>query len=980
MNILFGRSGKLALYGNDDYAVVLDTTLDMVVASGDSTSLVLFSEWSPTTEDLSNGEKRLCNLSLQSFETESLVASSGRRMYSIPEGVQNEAKKALEWRKEHKRGGTPVGLNTARTLAKGGQIGIEKLRHIAKYFPRHEVDKKGKGWAPGQDNFPSNGRIAWALWGGDVGRRWASAIVDRENKKAVTAGGSSMDPFKAAYELEEGYAPEFMVRISLEDGGIDRLYKVEANGDVCVWDDETWDNMGNVSGDVWSYDRDLDGNEDSDNYSHIIIDIDSAVFIASRLTVDPYGMVTVDEIDPEETALMQEGIFNEDFSTIDMVMTAAGEPVAPEADKKGLTDADGNFTPEERSDLAKKQPRDAGGLFVKVGSRTVVAGDKERGSGVLESIDYKNGKVNVRLDSGNLISVDPKYTDKEENAKTATPSATPGRKTPAMKTDGILGKAKRSDALNKATLPSGTKAIGPGDVQNLLSEWTKDLSESRKKSAVETAAPGTKSSTDADGNYEVKKGDSLWAIAEKTKADGQSTEDQWLKIMAANKGKLKSGDPNLIFAGEKVAIPGKSGSSKSSSPSAREAMRKDKQDTSRSDDAAKNKAAADQERIRNAKQEESRGAKNVQEAMRKDKQEVSKAEAAKNKAAADQEKLRNARNADRLDTTTKNKAKAEADARAGMQADKKSISDAEAAKKKAAADQEKLRNARNQDRVDTTAKGKAKAAADARAGMQADKKAISDAEAAKNKASADQEKLRDARNADRADTTSKNKAKAEADARAGMQADKKAISTSEAKAAADAKAKAGVQADKRASSAAETARAKQVAEDKAKSGVQADKKASSVTEAKQAADAKAKAGVQADKKVSSTAETAKAKAAADAKVKSGVQADKKTSSVAEAKAAADAKGRSSVQQANKSDSSGITETVDQKAKDAGQSKVTNVKKQDQPGIKNAQVSNVRKKLAEKQEFYRQQREKYGTYKDRVGQSKARQEKNKRDGK
>lgn len=66
------------------------------------------------------------------------------RMYTIPGGVQSEAKKALEWRKKHKRGGTPVGLNTARTLAKGGQIGIRKIRHIAKYFPRHEVDKKGK--------------------------------------------------------------------------------------------------------------------------------------------------------------------------------------------------------------------------------------------------------------------------------------------------------------------------------------------------------------------------------------------------------------------------------------------------------------------------------------------------------------------------------------------------------------------------------------------------------------------------------------------------------------------------------------------------------------------------------------------------------------------------------------------------------------------------------------------------------------------
>jgi hypothetical protein len=50
------------------------------------------------------------------------------------------------------------------------------------YFDRHEVDKKGQGWSPGEDGYPSNGRIAWALWGGDPGRTWAAAIVEREKK------------------------------------------------------------------------------------------------------------------------------------------------------------------------------------------------------------------------------------------------------------------------------------------------------------------------------------------------------------------------------------------------------------------------------------------------------------------------------------------------------------------------------------------------------------------------------------------------------------------------------------------------------------------------------------------------------------------------------------------------------------------------------------------------------------------------------
>jgi hypothetical protein len=31
------------------------------------------------------------------------------------------------------------------------------------YFDRHEIDKQGKGYSPGEDGFPSAGRIAWAL-------------------------------------------------------------------------------------------------------------------------------------------------------------------------------------------------------------------------------------------------------------------------------------------------------------------------------------------------------------------------------------------------------------------------------------------------------------------------------------------------------------------------------------------------------------------------------------------------------------------------------------------------------------------------------------------------------------------------------------------------------------------------------------------------------------------------------------------------
>ena len=58
------------------------------------------------------------------------------------------------------------------------------------YFSRHEVDKQGQGFSPGEEGYPSAGRIAWALWGGDPGQSWArkkAAQIDREEDKAISA-------------------------------------------------------------------------------------------------------------------------------------------------------------------------------------------------------------------------------------------------------------------------------------------------------------------------------------------------------------------------------------------------------------------------------------------------------------------------------------------------------------------------------------------------------------------------------------------------------------------------------------------------------------------------------------------------------------------------------------------------------------------------------------------------------------------------
>lgn len=93
------------------------------------------------------------------------------------EGMIAEAKKGLEWRREYGRGGTNVGVARARDIANGKNLPDETVKRMHSFFSRHEVNKQAEGFSPGEPGFPSAGRIAWALWGGDAGQTWAADKV-----------------------------------------------------------------------------------------------------------------------------------------------------------------------------------------------------------------------------------------------------------------------------------------------------------------------------------------------------------------------------------------------------------------------------------------------------------------------------------------------------------------------------------------------------------------------------------------------------------------------------------------------------------------------------------------------------------------------------------------------------------------------------------------------------------------------------------
>ena len=116
--------------------------------------------------------------------------------FKPPAGVRAELKKGLEWHKQGHSGDglVPATVSWARRMANGEPISRDKAVKMRAWLARHEVDKKGKGFSPGEPGFPSPGRVAWALWGGDPAVAWSNKLVRQiEAKKASEQLQTALD-------------------------------------------------------------------------------------------------------------------------------------------------------------------------------------------------------------------------------------------------------------------------------------------------------------------------------------------------------------------------------------------------------------------------------------------------------------------------------------------------------------------------------------------------------------------------------------------------------------------------------------------------------------------------------------------------------------------------------------------------------------------------------------------------------------------
>ena len=136
------------------------------------------------------------------------------------EGMREEAQRYRDWKADGESGGTDVARTRATQILSGNELSPDTVITMSAWFARHEVDKQGQGFSPGEDGYPSNGRVAWAAWGGDAGKSWSDARAER-----IKAARDRSE----VIEMERPYPNEHAARIA-NLGRFDRFRRSNDRG------------------------------------------------------------------------------------------------------------------------------------------------------------------------------------------------------------------------------------------------------------------------------------------------------------------------------------------------------------------------------------------------------------------------------------------------------------------------------------------------------------------------------------------------------------------------------------------------------------------------------------------------------------------------------------------------------------------------------------------------------------------------------
>ena len=90
-------------------------------------------------------------------------------------GMREEAQRYRDWKSEGEAGGTEVARRRATQILSGNELSPQVVIEMSAWHARHLVDQKAKGYRPGEEGYPSPGRVSSAAWGGSAGKSFSDA-------------------------------------------------------------------------------------------------------------------------------------------------------------------------------------------------------------------------------------------------------------------------------------------------------------------------------------------------------------------------------------------------------------------------------------------------------------------------------------------------------------------------------------------------------------------------------------------------------------------------------------------------------------------------------------------------------------------------------------------------------------------------------------------------------------------------------------
>jgi len=143
--------------------------------------------------------------------------------YKPTKGMITAAKRGLELRKKHGKGGTAVGVARARDIVNGKNLSEDTVKRMYSFFSRHEAYKE-------YHEEDSASYISWLLWGGDAGYTWSRNIVEslKDEERMIDEMRPYPNEHAARINDPENY-DYFRRRQDAGGDGIDFIFGIKDN-------------------------------------------------------------------------------------------------------------------------------------------------------------------------------------------------------------------------------------------------------------------------------------------------------------------------------------------------------------------------------------------------------------------------------------------------------------------------------------------------------------------------------------------------------------------------------------------------------------------------------------------------------------------------------------------------------------------------------------------------------------------------------